>query len=119
MADVAGDDLINGSARTDVRSRRLFDANAGEKSAACPRMITAAIRSRVGAEVFQTGEDLELMADGFERLQGAGEAEIPATVPFRPPGGRDGAVGDIDKSHAHGGGFGRWSAGVTGRADQV
>jgi hypothetical protein len=70
MANLAGHDLIDGRARKDIRARGFLDPYTRQKGSPGACMIAAAVGSRVGAQVFESGDDLHLVPDFFERLQG-------------------------------------------------
>ena len=65
------------------------------------RAWSPAPSGRVGAGIRQTGNNLQLIPQLRQGLQGAGEFEILSTVALRPPRRGDRAVRDIDESHPY------------------
>src|SRR6185436_808955 len=92
VADLVGDHLVDGHAGADVRARGLLDAHAREEGAARTRVIAGAIDLRVGADVVEAGDDLQLFLDVHERRERGRQREVRATVTHWPPGGGDRAV---------------------------
>src|SRR5688500_5251237 len=86
----------------DIGTGRLLDAHAGEEGAGSAGVVASAVRTRRGFFVVKAAENLDLVLQGFERFHGAAELEI-GSIASGPPGGGDGAVGEIDEAHAKGG----------------
>ena len=93
----------------------FLDPDARQEGAARPRMVARPVQAAVGIEVVQSAQDLDLVLDLLERLQGPGELEV-LSLPFGPPMTLMHAVGDVDKGHPQRGARrrGRQRAGLAG-----
>ena len=98
MADLLGRHLVDRDARVDVRAGGLLDPDAGQERAAGPRMVAGPVEAAVGIHLVQPAQDLDLLLDLLQRLQGPGELEV---LPFLlgPPVTLMDAVGNVDESH--------------------
>ena len=99
MADLVGDDLIDGDAGVNVGAGCFLNAHAGEKSAAGPGMIARAIRTRSGVDMVHTAQDLQLILQLRQWLHCWRELEI-LRFAFGPPIRLDRAIREIDERHA-------------------
>jgi len=61
MTDLLRHRLVNRSARVNVSTRGLSDPDPGEESGARAAVIAGTVRSGIGAEVIQAGNDLKLV----------------------------------------------------------
>ena len=77
----------------------LLEPDAGQERAVAARMIAGAVRAAVGRLVVQPAQDLDQLLDRLQRLERAAQLEIRPLL-LRPPGRRDGAVGEVDKGRA-------------------
>ena len=78
--------------------RALLESDPGQERAVCARMLTShhAIRARVRRLMVQAAEHLNQALDRLQRLKAAAQLEF-RSLTLRPPGGGNGAVGDVDE----------------------
>ena len=61
MADLPGDELVNGNARVDIGASGFFDPHTGKKRATGPRMVSRPVRAGRGVNMIHAAEDLQLI----------------------------------------------------------
>ena len=74
----------------------LLQADAGQERAVAARVVAGAVGAAVGRPVVQAAEDLDHALERLQRLEGPVELEV-GPLAGRPPGGGDGAVGEVDE----------------------
>ena len=84
VADPLGRHLVDRDAGVDVGAGGLLDPDAGQERPAGPRMVAGAVLAADGVELVQPAEDLDLVLDLLQRLQGPVELEV-LPLPFGPP----------------------------------
>ena len=95
VADLAGDHLVDRDAGADVGGA-LLQADAGQERAVAARVVAGAVGPAVGRPVVQAAEDLDQALERLQRLERPLELEV-GPLAARPPGGGDGAVGEVDE----------------------
>src|SRR5260370_411417 len=100
MAKLARHCLIDGGAGANARGA-LVQTNAGQEGAAAAGVIAGAVGPGLRRFVIQAAEDLNELLAALQRLQRAAEREV-GTFARRPPGGRNGPVGEEQERAAEG-----------------
>ena len=95
MADPARHHLVDGDPGPDVGGA-LLQADAGQERPVAARVVAGAVGPAFGRLVVQAAEDLDQALERLQRLEGPLELEV-GPLAARPPGGRDGAVGEVDE----------------------
>ena len=96
MADLLGDDLVNGNAGAEIRALRFLDAHASQEGATRATVVARTVWAGGGGLQPETAEHLNLIFDGVQGFHRLVELEVAAFA-GRPPFGRVGAVGELEE----------------------
>ena len=101
MANLLGGHLIDRNARVNIGPRRFAHPHTREKRSVGPGMVACAIGSRRGVNMIQPAQHLHAVFQILQRLHRVVEFEL-RSFRFRPPRGRNRAIGEVHERHSHG-----------------
>ena len=114
MPSGLGGDLVDRDAELDVGAGGLAGAAAGEEGGDAAGVVAGAVAAVRGVLLLEAGEDLEVLAVGFHRLEGVAQL-VARGGAVGPPVFEVHAVRDVEEGHpqrrAAGGGGERAAAG--------